>query len=552
MNRDTIIGGLCLAAAFGLWIYQSQHQEEVPAKVVVKHVESIPGTPVAAPTLLQKKVEAPVIQATVVDKAELYVLENDAIRVTFTNRGGGIQSVAFKKYADRKDTTDPYVFNARNDVPALSLSLSDAGKEVDFSPLYKLVKQSSDSILFEYISPEGLKLLRGYKLSALNAEKESEPYLIDHETRFINHTPSAQSLSRVYLNLGWFPATPGDNYGEYLNFTYYNGKTDKIVKIKDFKASNGFFGIGRSPGKDREEQSVPNLEWGSVKNQFFATLMTPNVASTGFFARPKWIGADEGITASLSFDLGELTTEKILGLQFYVGPKEYTRLDMLGKKQDLIMQFGFFGFISRILVVIMNAIHGVLNNWGWTIIVLTLFVKLLLWPLTAAQVNSSKRMALIQKPLQTLREKYKGNPQKLQTETMKLFKENKVNPAAGCLPLLIQLPIFLGFYYMLRSTAEFRFAPFLWISDLSIPDTLFHVAGFPFNPLPLVMGVTMFLQMQMTPSPTMDSTQKRIFQFMPAFFLFICYNFPSGLVLYWTVQNLLTILQQLLTNRKKA
>src|SRR5262249_1724427 len=129
--------------------------------------------------------------------------------------------------------------------------------------------------------------------------------------------------------------------------------------------------------------------------------------------------------------------------------------------------------------------------------------------------------------------------------------QHKVNPAAGCLPLLVQLPIFLGLYFMLRTSSELRFASFLWIPDLSLPDTVAYIYGFPINILPILMAGSMFLQMKITPTPTTDSMQQKIFQLMPVIFLFFCYSFPAGLVLYWTVQNLLTIVQQYITNKMK-
>jgi len=154
--------------------------------------------------------------------------------------------------------------------------------------------------------------------------------------------------------------------------------------------------------------------------------------------------------------------------------------------------------------------------------------------------------------MKALKEKFKDNPQRLQQETIKLFKEYRVNPAAGCLPILIQIPIFLGLFWMLRSASELRFAHFLWIQDLSLPDTVYSFHGLPLNILPLFMGITMVLQMRLSPTPTTDPIQQKMFQFMPFIFLIICYNFPSGLVLYWTVQNILTILQQAWMRREPA
>ena len=361
--------------------------------------------------------------------------------------------------------------------------------------------------------------------------------------------------------MGTLPPTRGDALGEYLNVGYYNGKKANFIKIKSFSSSNGFFGLGQRSAKESIEEPAWPLVWGSVKNQFFTSVFTPKEPAKGIYAAPQVLleegqspqELEEGITGSIIMELGpiEPANERLFGIDLYIGPKEFTRLQNLGNSQDLVMQFGFFGIISKVLLLMMKGVNSFIPNWGLTIIFVTIIIKLLLWPLTAIQVRSSKRMAKIQEPLKAIREKYKSNPQKIQMETLKLFKENRVNPAAGCLPLLVQLPIFLGLYFMLRTSSELRFAHFLWIHDLSLPDTIAYISNFPINILPLVMGTSMFFQMKLTPAPMTDNTQKRIFQMMPFVFLIFCYNFPSGLILYWTMQNLLTIAQQWITNKMK-
>jgi len=242
---------------------------------------------------------------------------------------------------------------------------------------------------------------------------------------------------------------------------------------------------------------------------------------------------------------------QVIDIQYYAGPKEFNRLTKLGENQDEVMQFGFFGFFSKILMFFLYAIHSFIPSWGWSIVVMTIIIKLCFWPLTAKAAASQKRMRKIQEPLKEIREKFKDSPQKMQKETMRLFRENKVNPAAGCLPILIQMPIFFGLFWMLRTASELRYAPFLWINDLSQPDTVAHIFDFPINILPLIMGATMYFQMQMTPAmASADAMQQKIFKFLPFIFLIFLYNFSSGLVLYWTVQNLLTILQQYITNKR--
>jgi len=187
-------------------------------------------------------------------------------------------------------------------------------------------------------------------------------------------------------------------------------------------------------------------------------------------------------------------------------------------------------------------------SYGLAIIAITVIIKLLFWPLTQVSTRSMKRMAALQPQMKAIQEKYKDDPAKMQKKVPEYMKEHKVNPAAGCLPILIQLPIFFGFYTMLQSAIELRGAGFLWAFDLSQPDTVAFLFGFPINPLPLIMGASQLWQTRLTPpSPGVDPVQQKMMQYLPLIFLFILYNFSSGLTLYWTVQNLLSIAQMKLT-----
>jgi YidC/Oxa1 family membrane protein insertase len=210
----------------------------------------------------------------------------------------------------------------------------------------------------------------------------------------------------------------------------------------------------------------------------------------------------------------------------------------------------------------MNLVHGVIHDYGFSIIILTACVKAVLWPLQNKANRSMRKMSVLQPRMQELREKYKDDPTRMNQEVMKLYKEHGVNPVGGCLPMLIQFPIFFGLLYMLGQAAELRNASFLWVRDLSQPDTLFVIpgmgwipilstvgVGLPINVLPLLMGATNLWLMRMTPK-TGDPTQQRLMVFMPLIFLIFCYNFAAALALYYTTQNLFTILQ-LYQNRKQ-
>ncbi len=488
---------------------------------------------------------------------EVYILENEFIGVKFTSLGGAIKEVSLKKYAAVKGETDPYIFNAYSDLPALSISIIDAqGRIQKYAPAYELSNRDRESISFHLNLLPGIELIRNYEIT--QAMEGAEPYIIKHTTTFINNTNSVFNIDELFINAGTAAPDEADPRGFYLNFGYYDSEDAEFINIRKFKGG-GFLGFFK---RDPVSEIVRRHEttWAAVKNQFFTGILTPAESGIGTQSRAvEYPVVDnssrtrEGITGSIEFDLHKVNpgTERALEMDYYVGPKEYARISQLEQRQELVMQFGFFGILSKFMLIVLLAIERMIGNYGVAIILMTIVIRLMMWPLTAKSAQSSKKMQQISEPLQALRDKYKDNPQKLQRETLKLFKENNVNPAAGCLPVVIQIPIFISFFYMLRTSSELRFAGFLWIDDLSRPDTLAMIAGFPLNILPLIMGVTMFYQMKIMPTPSVDSTQQKIFKLMPFIFLVFCYTFSSGLVLYWTMSNLISILQQFITNRQK-
>ena len=508
---------------------------------------------------LFQQVEAVEVEATTkpLSPESTVALYNDYIEAVFTTRGGAIQTVSFLQ--TKSGERDDYVFNKGGLLPALSLSLSSGDGEIrEFDLDYRIEQQSSDSVTFVLDSGEGLSIRREYRIASTGSV--DEPYTIEHSTTFKNNSTSAMGLSTIYFNLGTARPITEEMIGvNFLNVGYFDGQDAEFIPIKKLTGGKGFLGIGASDPKDVIAESA-RIEWSSVKNQFFASVLSSGTVAGNVFVYPVEAPSDVvnqpgrlGISGSVGYELGTLATgeSKSLDFQYFVGPKEFKRLQAMGNEQDLVMQFGFLGFFSKLLLAFMYLIHSVVPSWGWSIVIMTICIKLLFWPLTAKASRSQKRMASIQGPMAELKEKHKDNPQKMQQETLKLFKEHQVNPVAGCLPMLIQMPIFLGLFYMLRTASELRFEPFLWVSDLSLPDTQFVVGGFPINILPMIMGVTMFLQMSMMPvSPTADPMQQKIFKFLPFIFLIFLYNFASGLVLYWTVQNILTIIQQKIINSR--
>ena len=575
-KKNTLLGLVFIGAGIGFMFWQSQQiekqrieqlkqaetlqatagQSTTPADPVLEAADSKSSVSVSD---LFQQVEAVEVEVATkpISPESTVTLYNDNIEAVFTTRGGAIQTVSFLQ--TKSGERDDYVFNKGGLLPALSLSLNSGDGEIrEFDLDYRIEQQSSDSVTFVLESSEGLSIRREYRIASTSSE--DEPYTIEHSTVFKNKSTSSMALANIYFNLGTARPITEEMIGvNFLNVGYFDGEDAEFIPIKKLTGGKGFLGIGASDPKDVIAEAA-RIEWSSVKNQFFASVLSSNTIARDLFVYPVDAPSDVynqpgrlGISGSVGYEIGTLAAgeSESLDFQYFVGPKEFKRLQAIGNEQDLVMQFGFLGFFSKLLLAFMYLIHSVVPSWGWSIVIMTICIKLLFWPLTAKASRSQKRMASIQGPMAELKEKHKDNPQKMQQETLKLFKEHQVNPVAGCLPMLIQMPIFLGLFYMLRTASELRFESFLWVSDLSLPDTQFVVGGFPINILPMIMGVTMFLQMSMMPvSPTADPMQQKIFKFLPFIFLIFLYNFSSGLVLYWTVQNILTIIQQKIINSR--
>jgi YidC/Oxa1 family membrane protein insertase len=308
---------------------------------------------------------------------------------------------------------------------------------------------------------------------------------------------------------------------------------------------------GHAPRSFYQENLKVGAEWATVSNQFFTTVITPltgkaNVVWGRNFEvslQDKKLSAIEGAMGMPGFQLQPGQTSA-LRFQIWAGPKLYHRLARLEHNEAEVMDFGMFKIICQFLLNFMNLLHSWLGNYAAAILALTTIVKAVLWPIQNKANRSMRQMAALSPKMQELREKYKDDPTKMNQEVMKLYKQYGINPVGGCLPMLIQIPIFFGLFTMLGQAVELRNATFFWCKDLSQPDTVGYlpVLGVPINIIPLLMAATQLWLMQMTPK-TGDPTQRRVLMFTPLIFLFFCYNFAAALALYYTAQNLLTILQ---------
>ena len=285
--------------------------------------------------------------------------------------------------------------------------------------------------------------------------------------------------------------------------------------------------------------------WLAFVQHYFVSAWVPPQESNNRYSLRKLQGSDIYLMAvtgeKINVAAGSSEEYKV---DLYIGPKNQDVLKQLSPYLDLTIDYGFLWMLAKPLFAVLQMIQNLLGNWGWSIILLTIFVKILLYPLSAASLKSMAKMRTLQPEMARIKELYGDDRQKAGQEQMALFKKHRVNPLGGCFPMLLQMPVFIALYWVLSESVEIRHSPWIiWIQDLSAKDPLFI--------LPLIMGASMFLMQKLQPAPT-DPMQAKVFQLMPIVFTFFFLMFPAGLVLYWTVNNLLSILQQWIVNRQIA
>jgi YidC/Oxa1 family membrane protein insertase len=574
-KKNTTIGVLLLIAAFASLYFTQKYAPSAPAPTVTTPAATAANP--LAPNLAAQPVPAATSPSdaafAAVTKegadAQITTLANDFIEVHLTDFGGAVREVALKKYdAEKSHPGVPYVINRVHADPALAF--------VDFPGLdrgtrYQLVSATANEVVYRAVFENRIEVIRRYSLAPAGT-KGGDPYQLSHETTFRNLTDQTTPLPRTAISLGTAVPVNAADFGIFLSTGHNVTGAITFTQRADLQGGGLLSSLGfGSKGPIPSIETPGPLLWASVNNQFFTSILTPATPAADLITRrvelppfPGSLVSAVGITGAARFDLPALAPhgETRLALQFYSGPKEYHRLansDVFKADQDKVMQFGFFKWFSQILLLLMTAMHGWVGNWGVAIILTTLLLKIIFLPLTLAASKSAKRMQKIQPEMTALREKYKDNPQKLQAETMEIFKKHRVNPVGGCLPVMITIPFFMGFFKMLQSTAELRFGEFLWAHDLSAPDTVLSFGhgmipifgNINVNIMPVLMGVTMIVQMRLVPQPTVDNAQAKMFKFMPYVFCLICYNFSCALSLYSTVNGLFTIGQQLIINRMK-
>ena len=492
---------------------------------VPERIQSNKSTAISNPSMATESKKAPSIPEKITK------IKTPYLEAEITNLGARFKSFTLLKYKkDLKSNHPVELITAPNEALPPEIYLSK------IPHLAVIPFESENPEVIEISKKETRELVFKGKYGDFEIEKKvtfkGDSYYLDWEIK-IRNLSNGSLQDRLLVRGAFSPFSQGSNYVFKGPFYY----TDHLEEVKL---------------KDTLSEYVGPLKYLGYMDVYFLSALIPYENGT-FKVTFRKISQNinEYIFWSPEFKLkpGE---EKTFKFKLYMGPKSS---DELKKEYPLLansLYFGIFDFVAKPLLYLLKFFYQFTHNYGWSIVIITFIIRVLFYPLNHISYRSMKKMQELQPIFQKLKEKYKDDPQTLQKELMNLYRTYKINPFSGCLPILIQIPVFIAFYKVLLMAIELRHAPFiLWITDLSAPERLYigsfeipWLGGIPL--LTILMGASMFVQQKLTPT-SMDPTQEKIMLLLPIFFTFLFINFPSGLVLYWFVNNLLSIMQQLIT-----
>jgi YidC/Oxa1 family membrane protein insertase len=502
MDKNTFFAIFLSTAFLIVWFMFFQPK---PAPVVS------PGTVTAAAADAKKpeltRPSAPLAATAPETPEQEITIDTTKYKAVFTTRGAAV------KHWYLKETNGSLV----------DLVLEQNGNGLSTFPgsVFTVQKPDPLTLVFTHTSPLGWQVTKTYGLS--------EDYLHDL-TIELSKTKNKSTLPRV--DIPWGPGLGTDEKELKEN----ESQTRTLGYTLSAEAKLDTFKPGDYPSK--------LYKWAAVDNRYFLCALIP-FTDSGFnnisVSRPsKKQPATLAITAAEQPD----ASSKTYKMMFYLGPKGHAHLKSLNLNLEETIDFGYFGFLGKMALTVLNYFYKMTGNYGWAIIILTVILQILVLPLTIKSFKASGAMKQLQPLVKELQEKYKADPKRLNVEMLNLYKIHKVNPLGGCLPMILQLPIFWALFTTLRNAFELRGAGWLlWVKDLSAPDTLIMVSGIPLNILPLIMGIGMFFQQQMM-SVSTDPAQKQLMYLMPVIFTFMFWGFPSGLVIYWLTNSIMTMIEQ--------
>jgi YidC/Oxa1 family membrane protein insertase len=487
---------------------------------------------------------APANQTTVAKAGEIITLKNDVLELNIDTLGGAIVKAKLLKHLE-EDKTPVSLFDKSSERQYFARSglVSATGVELpNHTQVFSVVRNTNNNSVILVAEKNGVRLEKTYALT-------TGSYLLD--AKHVVKNISAQNLdATIYAEIvrdGGKPSFKGkvEDSSFYSTFTGPAIYTDaeKFLKVE-------FSDIEKGKAKTPGTQMAGQPTWVAMIQHYFTTAWIPSTT----YQKDLYVEMLEknqyrvGVKSKLEpIGVGQEKTES---LKLFVGPQEESVLESIAPGLELVKDYGWLTILAKPIFWLLEKIHGIVNNWGWSIILLTVLIKLLFFPLSAASYKSMAKMKLVQPRLMEMKERFKGEPQKLNQAMMEMYRKEKINPLGGCLPVVVQIPVFIALYWVLLASVEMRGAPWLgWIQDLSQPDTLFGVwFGAPIGLLPIIMAISMFIQVKLNPTPP-DPLQAKLMMYMPLIFSIMFFFFPSGLVLYWVVNNILSIAQQWQINR---
>lgn len=524
----------------------SQPQADKTPPVMTEGADKTTATAADEKTPTEEQAKASAAEASTQPKApapipvDYKTIENDDIAITLTSNGAAISKTVLKKFpAEDKENSKPVELLLGD---TLGIRFAAAPTE---SLQYKVTQVDKQKVVYTTTLKNGVLMERTITL-------DKTGYKVNVKDKFFNPTANRCVVGAYKLSSGIMKASIAD-----LTVGSYDCEEEEVI----VRVATGS-GCGCSCSETMEEAPEGLQKWIAISNHYFMAMVVPQDAKRAIF---KHMPPVQNSTNGQSLAMGFLAYDEHglepkatyeTSLSVYVGPKVYDNLVEFGEKATAatdaedMMDFGMFGWFSKLLLKGMNFFYSLIPNYGVAIILLTILIRIIFWPLTRKSTLAMRKMAAIQPELKALQQKFKGNPQKIQQETFMLYRKHQVNPLASCFPMLIQIPIFIAFFTMLRSVAELRYADFLWISDLSQPENLF--AGYlpiAINILPILTAVTMALQTHLSPSGGDPAQKKMMTWMMPIMMLFFFYHMSSALCLYWTVSQVLSIAQMLWMRR---
>ncbi|HUE40551.1 MAG TPA: membrane protein insertase YidC, partial [Chthoniobacterales bacterium] len=487
MDRTAwIVVALCTLGLIGWYIYVGKQSQQLRQQQFAVAGSPTPPVSVSAtpalfpsPAITASATPAPQTAPEFAEKTE--TLRNDDVELHLTNRGGGIAEAVLLNHIASQDDQRRVVLDSEEQMPIGAIIEQPNTPRLDE---FKLSREPDGGIKCERTA-ENVTVRKKFLFPPGKEKKDN--FLSEMDVDMVNGGAQPYSNPGYFVALGSAAPIHPKDYSYYTRLVWCVDGKAKGVDVNWFGGGGGLLGIGSRAPQPFYQQDLANADWAAVSDQFFTILVAPLTAKgNGVWGRRYDISPEQkmfGLAGALRMPAFQLPPGQTYSARFeiWAGPKIYHRLARLDHNQAEIMDFGVFKIVSQFLLNFLNWLHGFLGSYGWSILALTAVVKIVLWPLQGKANKSMRRMALLNPKVQELRDKYKDDPTRMNQEVMKLYKDYGINPVGGCLPMMIQIPIFFGLFKMLGQAVELRNSSFLWVKDLSQPDTVAHLFGVPIN-----------------------------------------------------------------------